>query len=215
MNRFTFALIVASMVAASEGFAPTAPTSRPAPFFVNVLDKEPVVEKAPSPARSAGVSEMEPPAAPVKKTLPKKKATGGHGKTGLFAPVVLLAKNAIGDDQLNKIRGKAIAEHSKVIGGFVETANTGVGENVLRTLFRLADVDKSGTIEEHELAAAFQTLGFDHLKEKQVKGIFARADKDENGAIDWEEFRKEAPSTLRTNLIKLAKKNGGELGFLA
>jgi hypothetical protein len=214
MNRFTFALIVASMAAASEGFTPAAPNTRPAPFFVNVLDQEPVRETA----RSVSVSETETPAvsvAPAKKTPPKKKAAGGHGKTGLFAPVVLLAKNAIGDDRLNKIRGKAIAEHSKVIGGFVDTANTGVGENVLRTLFRLADVDKSGTIEEHELAAALQTLGFDHLKEKQVKGIFARADKDENGAIDWEEFRKEAPSTLRTNLIKLAKKNGGELGFLA
>jgi Ca2+-binding EF-hand superfamily protein len=52
------------------------------------------------------------------------------------------------------------------------------------------------------------------LKEKQVKGIFERADTDENGTIDLQEWMTEAPKTLRTNLTKLAKKNGGELGFL-
>jgi hypothetical protein len=213
MNRFTFALLVASMMAASEGFSPATPNTRPAPFFVNVLD-QPVREKAASTARRVSHLETETPVTPAKKT-PPKKAAGGHGKTGLFAPVVLLAKNALGEERLNKIRGKAIAEHSKVIGGFVDTSKTSVGENVLRTLFRVADLDKNGTLEEQELATALRMLGFDHLKEKQIKGIFARADKDENGALDWEEFRMEAPSTLRTNLIKLAKRNGGELGFLA
>lgn len=214
MNRLTFALLVASMMASSEGFSPTVPNSRPAPFFVNVLDR-PVQEK--TVAHSVSNMETETPATPVqkKKVTPKAKVTGGHGKTGPFAPVVVFAKNVLGEEQLNKIRGKAIAEHSKVIGDFVDTAKTEFGETVLRTLFGLADANKNGTIEEQELATALRNLGFDHLKEKQIKGIFERADTDANGAIDFEEWRKEAPSTLRTNLIKLAKKNGGELGFLA
>ena len=37
---------------------------------------------------------------------------------------------------------------------------------------------------------------------------------DDNDVIDFEEFCKEAPKTLRTNLVKLAKANGDELGFL-
>ena len=33
--------------------------------------------------------------------------------------------------------------------------------------------------------------------------------------IDFEEFVKECPKTLRTNLVKLAKENGHDLGFLS
>ena len=72
----------------------------------------------------------------------------------------------------------------------------------------------NGVICQHELSTALQTLGFDWLKDKQVSGILKRADLDDNGAVDVEEFMREAPKTLRTNLIKLAKKNGGELGLL-
>jgi Ca2+-binding EF-hand superfamily protein len=60
-----------------------------------------------------------------------------------------------------------------------------------------------------------QLLGFSWLQSKQIQGIFQRADLDDNGAIDFDEFMKEAPKTLRTNLIKLAKKNGGDMGLLA
>ena len=35
------------------------------------------------------------------------------------------------------------------------------------------------------------------------------------GVIDYDEFVKEAPKTLKTNLVKLAKNNGAELGFLS
>ena len=44
---------------------------------------------------------------------------------------------------------------------------------------------------------------------------FEGADLDANGYLDYQEWRKEAPKTLRTNLIKLAKRNGGEMGLLA
>ncbi len=56
--------------------------------------------------------------------------------------------------------------------------------------------------------------GFSWLKDDKVDGLIARADADLNAEIDFEEFVKAAPQTLRTNLIKLAKQNGNDLGFL-
>jgi len=52
------------------------------------------------------------------------------------------------------------------------------------------------------------------LKDSQIEGIVSRADVDDNEVIDFEEFCKSTPATLRTNLIKLAKANGDDLGFL-
>jgi hypothetical protein len=150
--------------------------------------------------------------APKNKAVAKMKA---HGKDGLFSPVVKTAKTVLGEDTLNKIRGKAIGLHSEVIGNFVNTAETPFGQTVLKQLFTAADADRNGTLEESELEGFLMSLGFSHLNAKQIHGIFERADADKNGHIDMEEWMKEAPKTLRTNLIKLAKKNGGELGFLA
>jgi hypothetical protein len=161
---------------------------------------------------------MEEKPAPVVPVAPKKKAVAkkaSHGKDGLFSPVVKTAKTVLGEDKLNKIRGKAIGMHSEVIGNFVNTAETPFGQTVLKQLFAAADADRNGTLEENELENFLMTLGFSHLNAKQIHGIFERADADKNGHIDMEEWTKEAPKTLRTNLIKLAKKNGGELGFLA
>jgi len=76
------------------------------------------------------------------------------------------------------------------------------------------DKNRDGVVDEKELAMAFKALGFTWLEQKQVSGILKRADKDENGLIDYNEFIDELPKTLRTNLIKLAKKNGADLGFL-
>jgi hypothetical protein len=152
---------------------------------------------------------------PVAANKGNKKAVGGHSKEGLLSPFVILMKEVLGEKDLNKLRGKVIGLHSEVIGKFVETADSGVGELALRALFELADENKNGTIEEEELKKALGTLGFRHLKEKQISGIFSRADSDGDGSLDYEEWKKEAPKTLRTNLIKLAKQNGGDLGFLA
>lgn len=149
-------------------------------------------------------------AAPKKKKAPKKNESNG-----IFTPIVLGLKATLGVESLNKLRAKAISTHSDVIGNFVKTSESELGQAVLRELFNAADANHNGRIEKEELNVALKTLGFSHLKAKQVDGIFKRADADEDGSIDVEEWLKAAPNTLRTNLIKLAKKNGHDLGFLA
>jgi EF-hand domain pair len=192
------------------------------PFYANAESQNPPKSKIGSSSypeiktipQTSEAHEATKPATsrPAKKN---KDTDDGHGKQGPFAPLVMLTKEFLGDDELNRLRGKAIALHSDVIGKFVETAESRFGQRALQVLFTLADKDHNGTIDEEELKTALMTLGFDHLKEKQIVGIFQRADADANGALDFEEWRREAPKTLRTNLVKLAKKNGGELGFLA
>ena len=157
------------------------------------------------------VEEPTKPTYVQKKTVKKARKSPAH-QTGVFSPVVLSAKTVFGDDRLNKIRGKAIGLHSEVIANFVATHESPIGSAISETLFAAMDKNKDGVLDEKELALAFETLGFSWLKEKQVSGILKRADKDDDGIIDYEEFRKELPKTLRTNLTKLAKKNGGELG---
>ena len=65
-----------------------------------------------------------------------------------------------------------------------------------------------------QVRAALKDLGFDFLNEKQVDTIINKADADKNEVIDFEEFVKDAPKTLRVQLVKLAKQNGDDLGFL-
>ena len=72
-----------------------------------------------------------------------------------------------------------------------------------------------GTVDRDELEKALKKLGFYHLSGAQIDAIMKRADSDENCVIDYDEFVKEAPKTLKTNLVKLAKNNGAELGFLS
>jgi len=114
---------------------------------------------------------------------------------------------------LNKVRGKAIGLHSEVIGNFVDTYDSAFGNAVVQNLFKAIDKNGDDKVDESELYAAFKALGFSWLQEKQVKGIMKRAGGDD-GYIFFEQFKQELPKTLRTNLVKLAKKNGGDLGFL-
>lgn len=155
------------------------------------------------------------PSTPTPQKQPKRAPKSQHSQKGIFAPVVLLAKDVLGEEQLNKVRAKAISLHSDVISNFVETSDSALGHAVLRALFNVVDTNRNGVVDEEELAQALTKLGFEWLKDKQVKGILERADRNHDGRIDLEEWMSEAPKTLRTNLIKLAKKNGGELGFLA
>jgi len=151
---------------------------------------------------------------PVESKAAPKKVTKAS-PTGLFAPLVLGAKRVMGTKELNAMRAEVILQHSKVISSFVDTSDSPFGQLALRTLFAAADKDKSGELDKEEVRAALHALGFTFLKEKQVDGIVKRADADDNEVIDFEEFVTEAPRTLRTNLVKLAKQNGHDLGFLA
>ncbi|KAL7465795.1 hypothetical protein ACHAXS_006115 [Conticribra weissflogii] len=148
------------------------------------------------------------------KPKPKPKAKGNPHKEGIFSPIVVAAGSVLGQEQLNQIRAKAISLHSDIIKSFVDTSDSEFGKSVLKQLFHIVDVDGSGYLDKKEVGTALKLLGFKWLEEKHVEKIFERADLDENGEICLDEFMLEAPKTLRTNLIKLAKTNGGDMGLL-
>jgi hypothetical protein len=179
------------------------------PYFVDLIENETVQNSVEVPESTTGK-----PVAKKEEKATTKKPAAAHGKQGPLSPLVLTLNNTIGDSELNKLRGKVIGLHSDVIGSFVETADSPFGQTVLKSLFSAADKNHDGKIDESELETALRVLGFDFLKSKQVQGILGRADANQDGRIDMEEWMREAPKTLRTNLIKLAKKNGGELGLL-
>ena len=136
-------------------------------------------------------------------------------QVGPFAPVVSGAKAVMGEKELNKLRGEVIAAHSKVISAFVDTSESPFGQIVLSKMFEAADKDGNGTLDREEIKEALHALGFKFIKDKQLDIIFERADENDDLVIDFEEFVKESPKTLRSSLIKLAKQNGHDLGFLA
>jgi len=135
--------------------------------------------------------------------------------TGLFAPVVVGTKRVMGEKELNKLRGEVIAAHSKVIGAFVDTSESQFGQIVLKRMFEAADKDDNGTLDREEIKDALHALGFTFIEDKQLDKIFERGDMNGDEVIDFEEFVKETPKTLRSSLVKLAKQNGHDLGFLA
>ena len=222
-NKMTF-LAVMALLASSNAFTPaprnvyskmqTASTATiDLPYF---LDRKETETSKQEEGITLDITAMQSASSTIE-TPPKKKkeAKGGAAHSeGIFSPVVKFAKVVLGEDKLNKVRAKAISMHSDVIASFVSTAEWPTGQAVLKALFTLVDKDGNGLIEEDELVMAVNALGFTWLKEKQVRGILQRADSDESGSIDLQEWMIEAPKTLRTNLTKLAKKNGGELGFL-
>jgi len=134
---------------------------------------------------------------------------------GLLSPLVNTVKVIVGKDKLKEIRSKVIKAHGEVMAAFIDTADSESGEFALRKLFEAADKDNSGEIDREEFKVALKELGFSWNEDKQVESIFKKGDKDKNDLIDWEEFKVIAPTVLRQNLMKLAKENGGELGFLS
>jgi hypothetical protein len=169
-----------------------------------------IMDIPPMPVDTATPS-SKPDIAPKK---PKKAGGGNPHKEGVFSPIVIAAGVILGEDQLNKIRGQAIALHSDLIKSFVDTSDSALGQAVLRQLFTFVDTDNSGYLDKAEVAQALSLLGFKWLGDGQVDKIFERADADGDKTISLEEFMAEAPKTLRTNLVKLAKTNGGEMGLL-
>jgi len=145
----------------------------------------------------------------------KKKPARKPSPTGIFAPVVLGAKSVMGTKELNALRADIIAKHTKVISAFVDTSESPFGQLVLKRMFAAADKDGNGTLDREEIRDALQALGFSFVGDKQIDQIMSRADENSDEVIDFEEFVKETPKTLRTSLVKLAKQNGHDLGFLA
>jgi hypothetical protein len=162
--------------------------------------------------QSTAIAESAPKMA-KKKPVAKKGGAPAH-KSGVFSPIVHAGKMVLGDEQLNKLRGQVITLHSNLIKDFVSTADSAFGQAVLKSLFEISDANKDGKLSREEVATALRSLGFEWLKDKQIDGIINRADTDEDGYICIDEFCVEAPRTLSTNLVKLAKKNGGDMGLL-
>ena len=222
MNLKTTALLSLAVAATTttEAFSVATPTvNGRLPYYAKVVTEPSSTQSSSQSQENMAASPLQStsssPAAPTaKKPIAKKK--NDTSKAGLFAPLVLFAKKVLGESRLNKIRGKVIGKHSQVIGDFVATHETAFGARALETLFQIADQDGNGVLSKEELTRTLtNTLGFVHLNEKQLQGIFDKADQDGNGHLDYEEFRASMPSTLKTNLTKLAKHNGHRLGFLA
>ena len=148
--------------------------------------------------------------APIESKSKKKEASAG-----LFAPVVVATADVMGRKELNKLRAEVIAKHTEVITAFVDTSESKFGQIVLRKMFEAADKDDNGTLDKEEVRDALHSLGFTFIENKTLDKIMERADVDGNEVIDFEEFVTETPKTLRMSLVKMAKKNGHDLGFLA
>ena len=76
---------------------------------------------------STFVVSQRPPASQSapRRAAPQAKSQltmGSKAKFGVFSPAVYAAKIVLGQDKLNKIRGKAISLHSQYIGDFCQWA---------------------------------------------------------------------------------------------
>mmetsp|Transcript_122009 Transcript_122009/g.379811 ORF Transcript_122009/g.379811 Transcript_122009/m.379811 type:complete len:186 (+) Transcript_122009:101-658(+) len=140
---------------------------------------------------------------------------GKIAKEGIFSPIVEGAKAALGLEKLNELRGEVIKAHSGVIAQFVDTSESPFGKIALRRLFEAADTDGSGKLDKEEVKACLRALGFEWVDDKKADQLISKGDLDDDEEIDFEEFVKTAPRVLRQNLIKLAKQNGNDLGFLS
>lgn len=98
------------------------------PAFIAASPVRPAVNHALATNNHAALSPRQPTA--PKWTMAKV------AKFGPFTPAVLLTKVVLGDKQLNKIRGKAIALHSQAITAFCEF--TGAGPKMRQALIRQA-----------------------------------------------------------------------------
>lgn len=105
-------------------------------------------------------------AAIIEKPKPKPKKPkaenkdGGHGKDGIFTPLVKATKAVMGQKDFNQFRGKVISEHSKVIASFTQTADSKIGQAALLKIFEAADTNGDGQLSAQELKEGMNALGF-------------------------------------------------------
>ena len=81
-------------------------------------------------------------------------------------------------------------------------------------MFEAADSNDDGSLDVEEIKAACEALGFDWIDDEKSRKLIINNDQNLDEVINFEEFVISAPKMLRVNLVKLAKKNGNDLGFL-
>jgi len=121
----------------------------------------------------------------------------------------------MGEENLVAFRNAMIKAHGDVQAAALETHESELGQSLLEYLFNEADKDKNGSIDQEELLEACQRLGFSWMDEKRAEKLVKKADKNEDGVIQLEEFKATAPKFFQQSTLKLAKKNGADLGFLS
>ncbi|GAX80646.1 hypothetical protein CEUSTIGMA_g8081.t1 [Chlamydomonas eustigma] len=90
-------------------------------------------------SRKAGSSLYTSSSQGVSSGAPKKAATtmmGNKASGGPFSPLVVVVRNAMGEKDFNKFRGKAISVHSQVIKDFC--SQFGVDNKQVQGVIRLA-----------------------------------------------------------------------------
>eukprot|EP00929_Paragymnodinium_shiwhaense_P106601 TRINITY_DN7211_c0_g1_i1.p2 TRINITY_DN7211_c0_g1~~TRINITY_DN7211_c0_g1_i1.p2 ORF type:complete len:181 (+),score=72.11 TRINITY_DN7211_c0_g1_i1:96-638(+) len=147
---------------------------------------------------------------------PRQLNTARAGaKDGPFTPTVMGIKLLMGEKAFNDLRTEMIKLHGNAQKAAIDTHDTAVGEMLMDRLFKSADTDGNGSIDKEELQAALQKLGFHWMDEGRVDKIIEKADDNQNDVLEYDEFKKAAPKTLKRELLKLAKKNGSDLGFMS
>ena len=136
----------------------------------------------------------------------------GTAKNGIFSPIVRLAKRIVGKERFLSFRGRVIGAHTKVIQAFVDTSDSPFGCLALEKLFEMADLDGDGTIDRDELEKALKKLGLLPLIWGAARRDHEARRRRRQASSTMMNSCKEAPKTLKTNLVKLAKNNGAELG---
>jgi len=121
----------------------------------------------------------------------------------------------IGEENLVNFRNAMIKLHGDAQANAIATHESGMGQSIMEWLFNEADTDGSGAIDKDELLVACKKLGFNWMDEKRVEKLMKKADKNEDGTMQLEEFKATAPKFFQQSTLKLAKANGADLGFLS
>jgi len=152
---------------------------------------------------------------PLQTTRPVSVARAGAAKDGPFTPTVVGFKVLMGDENLNSLRNYFIKLHGEVQEAAIDTHETETGQALMGWLFEQADKDGNGVIDKAELMEAMEKLNFSWMDEKRIDKLIKKADKNDNEVLEYEEFAASSPKFLKQNLLKLAKKNGADLGLLS
>lgn len=81
----------------------------------------------------------------------------------------------------------------------MSTASPDVLIEILREAFTLFDIDGSGSMDAIEFEQALSSLGIE-VPQNLIQFVIADADKDNNGTLDWHEFK-----DLATTMVEVSK----------